>query len=490
MSILYPYWLSALIGPKDIADLYRTLSASDESFYYGFPISAPIYRLEEKDSKGFRGLTAEQKDNVAAALNYVSSVTSIIFQYATDLDRSNTLAIAANDQSAEVSLGYAYRPESNAIGSDIFIAIDPTNDTLSEDSEGALTLIHEIGHALGLKHPHELVGKSFGSILPTEEDHLKNTVMSYGKTSLQNFKFEFGALDLAALHYIYGPNPHARPLDDNYIISSERANFIWDGAGIDAIDASLVEQGVTIHLSPGYHDFIGEEPDALITSSGQITVNFGSILENLVGSNFDDSLFGNAEDNVITGNGGSDYIDAGDGLDTVIFGEPLSSIELSNTIDDEKLTWKISMANGDIDTLVNVERISLSDTRLALDLDGNAGKTAKLLGAFFGSEGVRNSALVGLGLQYLDTGLSYKELVDLAILTIFGESPNNREVIEIFYKNLTGQDAPEEVVGVYSSMLEKGDLSVLSLSLQVADSSINLASIDFIGLSTSGLEYN
>ena len=154
------------------------------------------------------------------------------------------------------------------------------------------------------------------------------------------------------------------------------------------------------------------------------------------------------------------------------------------------MTWEITLANGDKDTLVNVERLSFNDTRVALDLDGNAGSTAKLLGAFLGSAGVSNKKFVGIGLQYIDAGGTYESLMELAISTVFGETPNSRSVVTTFYKNLTGQQAPEDVVATYADLLDNGDLSLLSLSLQVADNEINLSNINLVGLSFTGIEYS
>jgi Ca2+-binding RTX toxin-like protein len=319
------------------------------------------------------------------------------------------------------------------------MAIHPTNETMSVGTEGALTLIHEIGHALGLKHPHEEAeGLGEVSVLPVDEDSVANTVMSYEESTVENFKFEFGHLDIAALHYIYGPNPNARASDDTYEISSTQTNFIWDGAGIDTIDASKLEAGVTLHLDPGYHDFVGESAASIVTAPGQITVNFGTTIENVIGSAFDDALFGNAQANAITGNGGSDTIDGGDGTDIAIYSESLSAITLSSSKEDGSVTWEITLANEDKDTLLNVERLSFNDTRVALDLDGHAGSTAKLLGAFLGSAGVSNKNFVGIGLQYLDAGGTYESLMELAISTVFGETPNSRSVVATFYQNLTG----------------------------------------------------
>ena len=489
-SSSYPYWLSSLIGAQDTADGYPKLLEDTKTFFYVFPDSIPIYSAATEMADGFTSFNPTQKQNAITVLKYIETVTALSFVQSDEVLASNTLLFALNKQE-EDSYGYAYLPEIHPLGSDIYMAIHPTNETMSVGTQGALTLIHEIGHALGLKHPHvEAEGLGEVSVLPLDEDSVANTVMSYEESTVENFKFEFSHLDIAALHYIYGPNPTARASDDTYEISSTQTNFIWDGAGVDTIDASKLKTRVTLHLTPGYHDFVGESAAPIVTAPGQITVNFGTTIENIVGSAFNDALFGNAQNNVITGNGGSDTIDGGDGLDTALYAESVSAITLSSSEENASVTWAITLSNGDKDTLVNVERLSFNDSHVALDLDGHAGSTAKLLGAFLGSDGVANTGFVGIGLQYLDAGGTYEELMGLAISTVFGETPNNRTVVSTFYKNLTGQDAPEDVISAYASLLDGSDLSVLSLSLQVADNEINLLNIDLVGLSATGIEYS
>ena len=487
----YPYWLFSLIGAQETADGYSKLVEDTKIFFYVFPSSVPIYSEVTDLADGFTALNKTQKQNTVAALKYIESITALSFVQSGEVLASNTLLFAMNTQE-ENSYAYAYPPEIHPLGSDIYMSIHPTNETLSAGTQGALTLIHEIGHALGLKHPHEEAeGLGKISILSVEEDTVANTVMSYEKSTVENFKLEFNHLDIAALHYIYGPNSDSRASDDTYEISTTQANFIWDGAGLDTIDASKVSSGITLHLTPGYHDFVGESASSTITDAGQVTINFGTAIEAVVGSAFNDTLFGNAQDNVITGNGGSDFIDGGDGIDIVVYTDFLSAVTVKSNKDNASIVnWEITLSNGDRDTLVNVERLSINDTRLALDLDGHAGSTAKLLGAFLGSDGVANTDFVGIGLQYLDTGGTYEGLMGLAASTVFGETPSSRSVVATFYRNLTGQQAPEDVMATYTSLLDSGDLSLLSLSLQVADSAINLANIDFVGLSSAGLEYS
>ncbi|NER04852.1 MAG: hypothetical protein F6K17_20745, partial [Okeania sp. SIO3C4] len=72
-------------------------------------------------------------------------------------------------------------------------------------THGYLTLIHELGHTLGLKHPGNYNGTNGTGtppFLPEEEDNTRNTVMSYN-----SYDFTAETLmpyDVKALQYIYG----------------------------------------------------------------------------------------------------------------------------------------------------------------------------------------------------------------------------------------------------------------------------------------------
>ena len=127
---------------------------------------------------------------------------------------------------------------------------------------------------------------------------------------------------------------------------------------------------------------------------------------------------------------------------------------------------------------------------MAIDLNGNAGATAKLLGAFLGAKGIKESSLVGFGLKFLDGGNSLEDLIDLAYTTIFGNSPDIQSVISKFYYNLTGLSSPLEIVSRYTNLIDEGELTLYSLAVQVSEHELNLSNINFIGLYNAGLEYS
>ena len=61
-----------------------------------------------------------------------------------------------------------------------------------------------------------------------------------------------------------------------------------------------------------------------------------------------------------------------------------------------------------------MERLHFPDWDWAIDVEGNAGTTVKILGAVFGAEYAQDPEFVGIGLALLDAGMSYADLMDLA----------------------------------------------------------------------------
>jgi hypothetical protein len=141
------------------------------------------------------------------------------------------------------------------------------------------------------------------------------------------------------------------------------------------------------------------------------------------------------------------------------------------------------------DQLHSVERLVFQDLALALDLDGHAGTTAKVLGAVFGPASVQNKAYAGIGLSLLDKKTSYQQLLDLALNAALGADRSNGTVVELLYQNLVGVPPSPRERASYVNLIESGAHTQTSLAQFAADLDLNITNIDLVGLTQTGLAY-
>ena len=486
-----PYWIDALTSSDSNGSNYKTLLGSGKTMTYSFPTSIPAYDTSAQDALGWQPFNDAQKTFARQTLAYITSLVDVKFVESTASDVANNIAFANNLQTG--SSGYAVYPSVGLIGSDLFLNKSAKNaDNLNprDGDYSALTLIHELGHSLGLKHPFggpdargDIVE---GPYLTSSEDNSVWTVMTY-TSQLAQSQAVYRPLDVAALQYLYGVNPSYKPGNDVYVVSATTTNLIYDGGGNDTLDASQQTLPATIFLEPGYWGFVGTKA-ATISAPGQISVNFGTTIENLKSGSGNDFLVGNAADNQIEGGGGNDTIDGGAGIDTAVYAGPKSEYSVYVFQGTAHVTDSVFARSG-VDTLSNVERLQFQDTKLALDLDGNTGQVVKILGAVFGAAAVGNKGYVGIGLSYLDAGMSYANLNQLAIDARLGGRASNADVVKLLYKNVVGMEPDTAALALYKGLLDNGTYTQGSLGVLAADTSENSTNVNLVGLASTGVEF-
>ncbi len=192
-------------------------------------------------------------------------------------------------------------------------------------------------------------------------------------------------------------------------------------------------------------------------------------------------------DQIAVGSTGA-HVRAGAGRDTVVFATTADKLTLrADFLNAGDWVAELKAAPTTKYLLQDVERLQFSDRSVALDLDGNAGKAARILGAVFGATAVRNPEYVGIGIDLLDGGMSYAELAGQAMAAAGKTTP--AAVCAQLWLNLTGTVASAGDIAPFVAMLEKGELSVGALTAMAADNAMNATNIDLVGLAQTGLEF-
>ena len=391
-------------------------------------------------------------------------------------------------------------------------------------TQNFLTLLHEAGHAIGLKHPHDTgMNGSPGwpatpAVLPkTGDDTLtsystQNMVMAYNDIPGVGapLQADFAPttpmkVDIDAIQYLYGPNlaHNAGNTVHTYTSTARYNETLWDGGGNDTIVIDGTADAA-INLAPGSWSRVGlpltfsnRNPDLSVaaprpelTDPLTIYIYDTVLIENAVGGGGNDILLGNAAGNWLQGGAGNDILDGGLGIDLAVYGAARAGSTLSATA----AGFTVMSGLDGTDTLANVERLKFADASVALDLSGNAGTVARILGAVFGMGGVADPGYRGIGLHFIDGGMSYASLMQLAIDARLGVGASPQAVVDLLYANVVGYGAvgfvpPPEQTAPFVGMLVRGETTVAGLGMMAANLDLNAGNIDLVGLAQQGMEY-
>ena len=163
---------------------------------------------------------------------------------------------------------------------------------------------------------------------------------------------------------------------------------------------------------------------------------------------------------------------------------------LHNNLTKYRLIRQLNGGSDGADIIAGIERVQFSDQVLALDFNGNAGLTAKTLGAVFGPEALSNQTFAGIGLNLLDDGMHYDALMQFAIKAALGaDATNHTAVVDLLYENVVGVAPSAADQAFYVDLLDTGVHTVASIGVFAAETVANQENIDLVGLSQTGLAY-
>jgi hypothetical protein len=335
------------------------------------------------------------------AFTMIDNVTALDFAETSDAAEVDLVLTSTDDRPRSTLEGFFYFPgdigkdgtgESWSIGAfNSGLGLLKAKPELGGGQYGNWTVLHEIGHSLGLKHTHrEVNGLPPLSTVGKFMDNERYSVMSYnGATDGAKFGHAVSmmALDVAALQALYGVEEHAESASTYTLMDIRggaldltegdvqigRAYYcIWDSGGEDTIDYQGTGESVLINLNDATLDTAGFDADLeslfsdikdtyfytfmsaslkqalfddwhnaggffsqvldikkgkYVGNDGGYSIAHGAVIENAVGGNGADMLVGNEYDNLLVGGAGDDTLLGGAGEDTLSGGAGVDRLD-------------------------------------------------------------------------------------------------------------------------------------------------------------------
>ncbi|MCC0033773.1 MAG: DUF4214 domain-containing protein [Hoeflea sp.] len=349
---------------------------SSPSITFGFTTSSTAYGTKYglgEQTKGYQPLSGSQAAAAEKAMSKWAELIDLKITKASGADADIRIASSSSPTTA-----WAYGPGSSAEAGDVWFGTAKGYFTSPQEGNYAyMTFLHELGHAIGLSHPHEnKLGASSGGFIADDGteaglcpccagsihgaakiadagqpdtqaasantygyyggdtssnsfDAMAYSIMSYssyafdGRKGYTNGTWDYAQSpmlrDIAAVQHMYGANYTTRSGDTVYSWNPAEGKVfetIWDGGGRDTLDLSAYDSNLNINLAPGSWSSFGTSQLADLGPGQKAPGNIAlSYLYQGDERSLIENAIGGAGDDVLKGNTANNVLIGGEGND-------------------------------------------------------------------------------------------------------------------------------------------------------------------------------
>jgi serralysin len=384
-------------GVMNTASTWATGQGLPATVSFGFRSTGASYVVDGSNVATFTALTAVEQTAVRQILSMISQACGLTFTDVNPNGLTNNAAILfSNYNDPNDGAGaFAFSPGSTVAtdrDGDVWLNTDSVSTTsIPLGSYSYATIIHEIGHALGLSHPGLYnaapgVNITYAANAQFFQDSEQYSIMSYFNAEdtgavVPGHPVTLMMSDIEVLQNIYGANAATRVGNTTYGFNSNAGGVydfaangnsalcVWDGGGSDTLDFSGFAQSQKISLVGGTFSNVGG-----MTNSFSIAMR--ASIENAVGGSGSDEIIGNALDNrlsggigadtlkgdmgadILEGGSGADMLDGGDGIDTADYRQSTGT-----SVNVSLLAGTATGGHAQGDTIISIENLSGSLTQ-------------------------------------------------------------------------------------------------------------------------------
>lgn len=486
----------------------------------------PLSTFSTNISNGYGPSTNTSREPWSPSLSYFSgssqqAASAAIKKWSDVSNLSFDLVVDAQNVCGDIRFGFtdvhgaqaaAYSP-SAAAGGDVWFNFSERSRNFDPGSYNYLTLVHEIGHALGLKHPFSASSNNM-AMLPPSLDSQSLTIMSYSAQAGDTYSdFTYRpttpmVLDIQAIQHLYGPNMSYNAGSTEYVFQQGAMyhQTVWDGGGLDTFvytgaDACVIDlrqgSGSTMGSPIYIVDLLGNRKGTV----SNVWIATGAVIENATGGDGSDLITGNDVGNMLLGGGGNDTLrgwagndrfDGGAGDDRILFAGNLEEYtftfnhDMGRIIvgDDNRprdgidVVWSVEVfqfANGlrtgnQLPFSSPVAGIPRSVLGMSEGLFGQAPDVPRFSAAFRSvAESGESAFAVGVGASFAST--DHAALAS-QVLSNFGIAPDTLGGGAPELSFLTLLDALRVVFDIYPESIGQVVLNVVNLMVSLESNSV------------------